>query len=602
MEKEDKLSFCGFFFDIDLFGSDVDIYYKGRPKRNSWIGRIFTILYMGIYIFFFIFRFIRMINKEDVTFYDTNAYNGKPPYMLLNKERFSAGFALIHPGFKKPFIDPTIFNAKMFYYSGVKNGFSFDYNISDVPIEVCNINHFGSNYKELFSKKELGGYFCVKNLDKVLQGHQAHEVYSYYNIKFYPCVNTTENKNICAPPEMISLILNKFGVSFIMQDVDLTPQDYKNPIKHSIKEITVTVASDLLMEIFSFLQVVNIETDEDIFGLGTSTNIKKEKYLKYDQSQRLYSTNILNLTNPNSSLVSVNIGLSEIELTQTRTYPKLVAVIGDVGGFMEVIFSGFSLLAAILTETLYQKSLVNHLFSFDLDKKLVLVKQKDIKPLKKTTSINTFNPDKLLKKPTINNIFKSKEKNINNEDMKKTYKQSKNNDLIIKKSKDLNISRTKKNLLVTSKKTSFSSIYDMKMKSFLNSKDNGNFKNDISNRKLNSKNNIFKVNDIDIKIIPDKAENENENERNIITNIELNQFKPKFCYKKKREHFENILLEEGMKIILKKLDVQNLFKKIYKDNPEIDKKNTDSEYIEMSEFCKKELRNVLDGQVQTLII
>ena len=36
---------------------------------------------------------------------------------------------------------------------------------------------------------------------------------------------------------MISLVLNKFGVSFAMQDVDLTPQDYKNPIKHRLKEI-----------------------------------------------------------------------------------------------------------------------------------------------------------------------------------------------------------------------------------------------------------------------------------------------------------------------------------------------------------------------------
>ena len=418
MEKEEKLPLFGFFFDIDLFGSDVDIYYKGRPKRNSWIGRIFTILYMGIYIFFFIFRFFRMINKEDVTFYDTNAYNGKPPYMLINKEIFSAGFALIHPLYQKPFIDPTIFNAKMFYYSGVKNGFSFNYTISDVPIEVCNINSFGSNYQELFSKKELGGYFCVKNLDKELQGHQTYDVYSYYNIKFYPCVNTTENKNICAPPEMISLVLNKFGVSFAMQDVDLTPQDYKNPIKHRLKEITVTVASDMLMEIYSFLQIVNIETDEDIFGLGTSNNIRKEKYLKYDQAQRLYSTNTLNLTKPNSPLVSVNIGLSEQELTQTRTYPKLIAVIGDVGGFMEVIFSGFSLLASILTETLYQKSLVNHLFSFDLDKKLVLVKQKDIKHLKKATSTNIYNPDKSLKNFSINNISKSNDKNKNIEDMK----------------------------------------------------------------------------------------------------------------------------------------------------------------------------------------
>ena len=49
MEKE-ELPLCGFFFDIDLFGSDVDIYYKGRPKRNSWIGRILTLLYAGIYI------------------------------------------------------------------------------------------------------------------------------------------------------------------------------------------------------------------------------------------------------------------------------------------------------------------------------------------------------------------------------------------------------------------------------------------------------------------------------------------------------------------------------------------------------------------------
>ena len=77
---------------------------------------------------------------------------------------------------------------------------------------------------------------------------------------------------------------------------------------------------------------------------------------------------------------------------------------------------------------------------------------------------------------------------------------------------------------------------------------------------------------------------------------------PKFCYKQKREHFEKILLEEGMKIILKKLDVQNLFKKIYKDDPNIDEKNAESEYIEMSNNCKKELRNVLDGQVRTLII
>ena len=136
-------------------------------------------------------------------------------------------------------------------------------------------------------------------------------------------------------------------------------------------------------------------------------------------------------------------------------------------------------------------------------------------------------------------------------------------------------------------------------------KDNGDSQLEYSSRVLKNNKNTLKDKDIEINIMDlDKAEKESDisNNSNIITKIKLNQFKPKFCYKKKRERFEKILLEEGMKIILKKLDVQNLFKKIYKDNPEIDEKNADSEYIEMSDNCKKELRNVLDGEVRTLVI
>ena len=163
-----------------------------------------------------------------------------------------------------------------------------------------------------------------------------------------------------------------------MQDIVLTPKDYKNPIKHIPKQLHLSLQSDLYVDIYTYFQIVNIETDEDIFGFGTSNNFRKEKYLKYDQSQIFYSTSNLDLDNPDKPLTSLNIILSEQELTQTRTYIKLITVIGDVGGFMEVIFSLFSILAEILTDTLYTKSLVNYLFSFDLDKKLILIKKKDI--------------------------------------------------------------------------------------------------------------------------------------------------------------------------------------------------------------------------------
>ena len=236
MEKE-ELPLCGFFFDIDLFGSDVDIYYKGRPKRNSWIGRIFTILYLGIYIFFFIFRVIRMANKEDVTFYDTYAFNGQPPSMKLTTETYSSGFALIHPLTGQPFIDPSIYKAKMTYLSGVKKGSSFVFNKTDVPIEVCKINKFHPNYRDLFSKKDLDNLYCLNHIDYLLQGHRAYDVYSYLNIEFFPCVNTSENNYTCAPPDNITSVLTKFGVNFALQDVEITPEDYKNPTKPRLKDV-----------------------------------------------------------------------------------------------------------------------------------------------------------------------------------------------------------------------------------------------------------------------------------------------------------------------------------------------------------------------------
>ena len=552
-------------------------------------------------IFFLIFRTIRMINKKDVTFYDTYAFNGEPPSMKLNTENYRSGFAIIHPQTKQPFINESIYIPKMTYAYGIKKGSSFNFTETDVPLEVCDINKFHPKYRDLFRKKDLDNLYCAKHIDHLLQGHRAYDVYSYLNIKFYPCINTTENGYKCASKTYIDRLLTKFGINFALQDVEITPEDYESPTKPRLKDVTLSCSSGLYMDVYSYLQVINVETDEDIFGFGTSNNIRKGKYLKYEQSQMLYSPNEINWTNPNSSYISFTVSLAEQELTETRTYPKLVGVIGDVGGFMEVIFSLFNILASILTETLYQRSLVNHLFSFDLDKKLVLIKQNNIKQLKKPTNINIYNSDKYRKYSLINKM-KENESNIKD----KVQNTKNNKDIDSKNEKELATSKSKQKAIIFSKKTSgYSQIFGMKVKNSNSSKENGDYRLEYSSRKLKDNINNIKEKDIEINIMDfDKSEKSSNNSKdlNIITKIKLNQFKPKFCYKTKREHFEKILLEEGMKIILKKLDVQNLFKKIYKDSPQIDENNADSEYIEMSDNCKKELRNVLDGQVRTLVV
>ena len=38
---------------------------------------------------------------------------------------------------------------------------------------------------------------------------------------------------------------------------------------------------------------------------------------------------------------------------------------------MEVVWSAFNIIATVITDILYDKALVNNLFSFDLDKKII---------------------------------------------------------------------------------------------------------------------------------------------------------------------------------------------------------------------------------------
>ena len=120
-----------------------------------------------------------------------------------------------------------------------------------------------------------------------------------------------------------------------MEDIDLTPQIYNSPIQLRDKEVSANIESNLFKDVHSYFQVVNIETDEGIIGFEMFSSIRKEKYIKYDESIILSSLKSNDIFETGDSLCDVTIQLSEKELTQKRTYIKLVQVLEEVGAFME---------------------------------------------------------------------------------------------------------------------------------------------------------------------------------------------------------------------------------------------------------------------------
>ena len=367
---------CKFLYDIDLFGKEAELYYKGKSKRTSWFGTVFTITYIILYFSFFLYKLIRMLQKVDVTFYDTYAFTGEPPHIKLNKNKFYGGFALGDVYTLQTFVDDTIYYVKAYYKRGKKEGNVWNWETIPLEIETCKLESFGEEYRDIFKDKSINNLHCVNVLNHTLQGHLTYDVYSYYYVRFFPCINNTQNNYHCKPLSVIKKYLTQTFVTFKMEDIDLTPQLYTSPVALRGKEVSANVGKTLFKDVHSFFQVINIETDEDILGLEFFSKIKKEKYIKYDQSVILSSLKTNDIFETGEAICDITIALSEQELTQKRTYPKLIEVMGDVGGLMEVIFSFFRIISIYLTDTLYEASLVNHLFSFDLERKALIIKEK----------------------------------------------------------------------------------------------------------------------------------------------------------------------------------------------------------------------------------
>ena len=184
---------CKFMNNIDLYAKEAELYYKGNNKKSILIGKIFTIIYIFMYGAFFIYQLVRMFKRSDGTFYDSYSFTGEPPNIQLTKENFYGGFALGNPLTLETFVDDSIYNVKAYYRSGVKKGSHWSWTTIPLQIETCKLEKFGEKYRDIFKDKQIEKLHCVSVLDQLLQGHLTYDTYSFFLIKFFPCINSTEN-------------------------------------------------------------------------------------------------------------------------------------------------------------------------------------------------------------------------------------------------------------------------------------------------------------------------------------------------------------------------------------------------------------------------
>ena len=502
---------CRIMKDVDMFGKDPELYYKGRPKKTSWIGRILSFAFVFVYFAFFLYKLIRMLKRIDVTFYDTFTYASKPPAVTITHNNFYIAFSLEEPKTYNPFIDEGIYYPKAYFKRAEMKGDNFVWKEIELEVEQCKLEKFGESYKKVFKNIDLDNFYCFKDINNyILEGHFSYYLYSFFYVQFFPCINTTNNQK-CKPIEEIDYYLKNTFVTFGIEDIELTPKNFKNPTRPRNKNVYTTVGKKLFQEIHAFFEVVNIETDLDWFGLNEIEKIKSEIFLKYDETFIMSNLIENDIYETGEAFCDVTFKLSENVRTQRRVYTKFVTILGDIGGFMEVIFTLFRIISSMSVDILYEISMVNRLFNFDSQNKLITIKFGE------------------------NNILKTTDKQ-NDEHNISTINIRKNQDNATNTTRE-RISKKSKKYMFTSGASSWKSQSKMK-----------DAESDIERR-------------INIREYLGFKRISKESEDKIRLNRACVYFL--FCFVRKRKIISNVFLDEGMDLISKRLDIFNIFKKMY---------------------------------------
>ena len=241
---------------------------------------------------------------------------------------------------------------------------------------------------------------------------------------------------------------------------------------------------------------------------------------------------------------------------------------------MEFIFTFFSLIASFSTDKLYKVSLVNNLFSFDIDKKIFLFKINEDK-IKKKISDNKINTqeNKLAKFP-LDDLFNNKE---------------------ISKNKLMNNSLFEtKNLKFLSKEGKMSHSFTLRDYENIDSinKKNDDFQKDDNNENIKNEFDLSKMKNAEKKEKESKIKNKRK-----INKILPNKLQCFLCYIfNKKKNLNYLLFDEAIKIITEKLDIFNIFKKIYKAE-KIKFKYLKDIHIKISDKCKKIMKDIMIKEI-----
>ena len=435
--------------NFDIYAKRASFFYKNQEKIGSYFGLLLTILYVVFSIVLFIYYLIDTIKRTEMKVYDSSLYAQDMPVINLNKDYFNFAFGLEDPKTLNKFVNETIYIPEVAYIDRYKIDGEFKTVTNKIlPLEKCKQEEFGDNYQHLLLEGELNNSYCLKdfNYNLTFAGGFKYERMSYIRIKIFPCKNTTENNNKCQPQEILDEYMTSGYFSILLKDIGLNPSNYSYPTIPTLQDLYTTVDRRFYKNYILNFGLTQIQTDIGLFN----EIIKDEKYIQFRKEFQTFTFREQKEYEEGKDIILIQIRLDDNILVQKRNYTKISEILSRIGGYMQLIYTIFLLIAISINKIDSELKIINSIFNFNFKQNKMVLKLKSLKTINSITlskshkklilpfqnklkSLKTFNfgnksNTNLILKNNASNLISS---SININDNKCDNKKNKNNKLDI---------------------------------------------------------------------------------------------------------------------------------------------------------------------------
>eukprot|EP01017_Pseudomicrothorax_dubius_P029192 TRINITY_DN3521_c0_g2_i1.p1 TRINITY_DN3521_c0_g2~~TRINITY_DN3521_c0_g2_i1.p1 ORF type:complete len:570 (-),score=80.85 TRINITY_DN3521_c0_g2_i1:60-1769(-) len=342
---------------LDFFSKPFTLLANKRQTFKTPLGGVLFFMITVLSMYSFCYYLIKMIQHTEVNIARDSVYSNLVGKYELNKNNFLFAFSL-----KK---DDTIYTNESKYFKINLHQMRYTRNLStseikkeafEVKLEQCDKSLFTGLFDQDFKylRPDLK-MLCPVNLTYSLAGQYLDDEYDFIRVTVTRCVNSTNDKVVCASPEEITNNTKNLQLEIYFRDHSAKPQNPDSPFNVFLNQLYITMDNVLTRKTDVFMRRTQVISDYNVI---TSGELKAEEALSF-------STKDTQLTQiENNILSSTFFRLSQNTDKIYRKFWKLPDVLARTIGILQSAMILGSLIAVFYSKFRFYEWLINSTFEF----------------------------------------------------------------------------------------------------------------------------------------------------------------------------------------------------------------------------------------------